>query len=102
MLAIEFVYPNNLPVRQTPIDNETKKVIIKSFDLIEMGIDNLSEGDLIRIDYSEQGLDMSSKSFKHFKSRAAELFSEDNFIINKYKQRIDIYCKQNSILLTII
>ena len=32
----------------------------------DMGIHNLAEGDLIRIDYSEQGLDMSSKSFKHF------------------------------------
>ena len=97
MLAIEFVYPNNLPIRQTPIDNETEKVIIKSFDLIEMGIHSLSERDLIRIDYSEQGIDMSAKSFKDFKSRAAESFLEDNFIISKYKQRIDIYCiKQDS------
>ena len=55
-----------------------------------MNIDSLKQGFLIAIDYSGQNLDLSNRSFNKFKRSLKEYF-----IVHKYKERINIYYKQN-------
>ena len=92
---LQFTFSQNTISVQTPIDIETQIILVKSFALKQMGIDSFSNGELLRIDYSGQDLEISSKSFKEFNRAASIIFPKENFIINRYKQRIDIYCKQD-------
>ena len=90
IFTFQFVYPNNRPFIQSPIDIKTKMVILQSLNWSEMKVDSLKQGFLITIDYSGQGLELSNKSFNKFKRPLKE-----HFRVHKYKQRIDVYCKQN-------
>ena len=92
---LQFTVSQNTKFLQSPIDIETQSILVNSFDLKQIGIHSFSSGELLRIDYSGQDLEISSKSFKQFNRAASKIFPKDNFIINRYKQRIDIYCKQD-------